>query len=165
MNKRPREIFTEGKCMFSSCHLNWSAPHPPFPSPTSHPSHLRMVCYMSRWVLNKEQREGSGGLLVAQDGFLPTPSKEGSFFLLLLSEKACGCIPWKVHRKYITALSSVGQERLFSRCTVTHKFWTLIQFNFLQFSITQPRLLMLLEGVLKQPSLFSCWEATVALRC
>ena len=34
---------------------------------------------MSHWVLNKEQKGGSGGLLVAQDGFLPKPSKIGLF--------------------------------------------------------------------------------------
>lgn len=33
---------------------------------------------MSLWALNKEQKEGSGGLLVAQGGSLPAPSKDGS---------------------------------------------------------------------------------------
>lgn len=37
-----------------------------------------MVRSMSHWALNKEQKEGSGGLLVAQGGSLPAHSKDGS---------------------------------------------------------------------------------------
>lgn len=37
-----------------------------------------MVCYMSHWDLNKEQKEGSGGLLVAQGSAPPARSKDGS---------------------------------------------------------------------------------------
>lgn len=37
-----------------------------------------MVCYMSHWALNKEQKEGSGGLLVAPGSSLPARSKDGS---------------------------------------------------------------------------------------
>lgn len=37
-----------------------------------------MVCSMSHWPLNKEQKEGSGGLLLAGGGSLPARSKDGS---------------------------------------------------------------------------------------
>lgn len=37
-----------------------------------------MVCYMSHWALNTEQKEGSGGLLVAQGSALPARSNGGS---------------------------------------------------------------------------------------
>lgn len=40
--------------------------------------HRFMVCYMSHWALNKEQKEGSGGLLVAQGSAQPAHSKDGS---------------------------------------------------------------------------------------
>lgn len=33
---------------------------------------------MSHWALNREQKEGIGGLLVAQGGSLPARSKDGS---------------------------------------------------------------------------------------
>lgn len=79
-------------------------PHP-YTTHTHRLLHLFMVCYMSHWVLNKEQKGGSGGLLVAQGGFLPVHRKDVS------SQKGLfpfitACIPWKVHpRKKILFLS------------------------------------------------------------
>lgn len=85
--------------MFFTHQLNWLDP----PHTSSR--------YMSRWVLNKEQREGSGGLLVAQDGFLPTHSKDRSFKKGLFPS-ITACIPWKVQTKLIAALPPMGQEAL-----------------------------------------------------
>lgn len=66
MNKKPKEDSVLHKCpslantLIDYTHLRTFL-------------HLFMVC-----SINKEQREGSGGLLVAQRGSLPARSKDGS---------------------------------------------------------------------------------------
>lgn len=132
--------------MFFTHQLNWLDP----PHTSS--------CYMSRWVLNKEQREGSGGLLVAQDGFLPTHSKDRSFKKGLFPS-ITACIPWKVQTKLIAALPPMGQEALhLMHCTsqiVTPPSKNcLIQSHFLHFFQHIPLSIMLEEGALTATSIF-----------
>lgn len=66
-----------------------------------------MVCNMSRWDLNKEQEEGSGGLQVALEGFLPAYSEDGSPILPAMKSSHkihCHKLPFNWAREFYNSM-------------------------------------------------------------